>query len=146
MEAGVQNASKYVTEFGFIVIQERTSASMTFYLTLSNYTEGFGDSQNFWIGLDVMNKLTSRYTWILRIEARVSGTGLFAIGEYYNFRVASGDQNYRFNIGNFNNFGCWFQVFLEAMVIEDLNNGHKDACSKQRQCTLVKMQWKSKIE
>ncbi|XP_075244291.1 uncharacterized protein LOC142338419 isoform X2 [Convolutriloba macropyga] len=98
MEAGVQNASKYVTEFGFIVVQERTSASMTFYLTLSNYTEGFGDSQNFWIGLDVMNKLTSRYTWILRIEARVSGTGLFAIGEYHNFRVASRDQNYRFNI------------------------------------------------
>ncbi|KAI0240874.1 Ficolin-2, partial [Lamellibrachia satsuma] len=72
---------------GWIVIQRRNSGSVDFFRDWSDYSNGFGDYDgNFWIGLEVIRRLTSEYKCLLRIELK-SQAGAHSFAEYSGFRV-----------------------------------------------------------
>merc|ERR1712048_482704 len=58
----IPGINKKVTVYcrkGWIVFQKRTSNTVNFYTTWAQYKNGFGDSQNFWLGNDNLNRLTA---------------------------------------------------------------------------------------
>jgi hypothetical protein len=67
--------------------------------SISSYIDGFSDGQaNFWLGLEYLNKLTSLYSYNLRIVATTTNhTNL--IEEYSSFRVGNLSENFRLTLG-----------------------------------------------
>ena len=73
---------------GWIIIQRRTDASVTFNRNWNDYKNGFGDlNGNFWLGLEKIHKLASPGKGaILRIDLKhISAPIQLKYAEYSNF-------------------------------------------------------------
>merc|ERR1712151_1358636 len=83
---------------GWIVFQKRTSNTVNFYTTWAQYKNGFGDSQNFWLGNDNLNRLTSAgYTQARIFLEEADGTAGY--GEWDGFKVAPESAKYMLSVG-----------------------------------------------
>uniref|UniRef100_A0A1I8HWT0 Fibrinogen C-terminal domain-containing protein n=1 Tax=Macrostomum lignano TaxID=282301 RepID=A0A1I8HWT0_9PLAT len=77
----------------FFIIQQRVSAEESFRRTLASYIRGFGNENNFWIGLNRIASLTDGGA-TLRVEMKLwNGTEWYA--EYSNFTVEGVGSMYR---------------------------------------------------
>ncbi|KAL4227122.1 hypothetical protein ACF0H5_015095 [Mactra antiquata] len=84
---------------GWIVIQQRTSAS-DFYKTWEEYKEGFGDlNGNFWLGNENIWTLTSTGHWKLRVELTYGHESGYA--EYDAFSIGDETTNYVLSVGTY---------------------------------------------
>nr|XP_034311365.1 fibroleukin-like [Crassostrea gigas] len=84
------------------IIQRRTDGSVNFHGKLwMDYEKGFGSISNeFWIGLGEIHRLTSLGLTVLRIQLGFSdNTVQYAM--YSNFTVGGPDSNYRLHIGGY---------------------------------------------
>ena len=81
-----------------ILIASRINARPRFfYRPFGDYVEGFTDGQsNFWIGLDILNKVTNKYNYKLRIETE---DGVY-VEEYRNFTVGDKSSNYKLTLAS----------------------------------------------
>ncbi len=82
-----------------LLIASRDYADPEFFnKNLKQYVEGFSDGQsNFWIGLDILNKVTSSHDYKLRVIATTK-QGSELVEEYLYFKVANASQNYRLTV------------------------------------------------
>ncbi|KAH8284517.1 hypothetical protein KR018_002737 [Drosophila ironensis] len=88
---------------GWLVIQRRVSVSENFYRNWTSYEQGFGDLENnFFIGLDKLNKLTSLEAQELYIHLEdFSGQTRYA--HYSLFHVGNAQVNYTLDqLGTYN--------------------------------------------
>ncbi|KAL4220326.1 hypothetical protein ACF0H5_020733 [Mactra antiquata] len=84
---------------GWIVIQQRTSAS-DFYKTWEEYKEGFGDlNGNFWLGNENIWRLTSTGHWKLRVELTYVDESGYA--EYDTFGLGDEVSSYALSVGGY---------------------------------------------
>ncbi|XP_041469250.1 ficolin-2-like [Lytechinus variegatus] len=80
---------------GWLVIQRRHDGSVDFYRDWASYKNGFGDRENeFWLGNDIIHRITYQATYRLRIEM-VDLQGNHWKAKYDNFRVGSESELYR---------------------------------------------------
>ncbi|XP_041467744.1 ficolin-1-like [Lytechinus variegatus] len=80
---------------GWTVIQRRHDGSVDFYRDWASYKNGFGDIENeFWLGNDIIHRITYQATYRLRIEM-VDLQGNQSSAVYDNFRVANEGDQYR---------------------------------------------------
>ncbi|XP_046863999.1 fibrinogen gamma chain-like [Xenia sp. Carnegie-2017] len=86
---------------GWTVFQRRLDGSVNFYRGWQDYKNGFGNlTSEFWLGLDKINRLTSRKKNRLRIDME-DFTGNTAYAEYHIFLVASEGQKYKLDLGTY---------------------------------------------
>ncbi|XP_069593909.1 tenascin-like [Ranitomeya imitator] len=80
---------------GWTVFQRRTSGKLDFYQRWRTYGEGFGDpSDEFWLGLDWLHKLTSGpVKYELRVDLRAGDESAYAV--YRTFNVGSSRDRYK---------------------------------------------------
>ena len=90
----------YIVNKPMILFASRNYSVYNFFRrSISSYIDGFSDGQaNFWLGLEYLNKLTSLYSYNLRIVATTTNhTNL--IEEYSSFRVGNLSENFRLTLG-----------------------------------------------
>ncbi|XP_046863416.1 fibroleukin-like [Xenia sp. Carnegie-2017] len=86
---------------GWTVFQRRLDGSVNFYRGWQDYKNGFGNlTSDFWLGLDKINRLTSRKHKKLRIDME-DFTGITGYAEYDFFSVASERQKYKLDLGKY---------------------------------------------
>lgn len=92
--------SKAVVECrdGWVVLQKRTSNSVTFWKNWADYKSGFGDSANTWLGNDNLHQLTRAGFTELRIEL-MEADGNTGYGEWDGFGIADEANKYRLSVG-----------------------------------------------
>ena len=83
-----------------ILFASRENSKFDFFnRSLEEYEDGFTDGQfNFWLGLDVLHKITSSNDLKLKIVA-ISQTKLKYVEEYSLIKVANSSDNYRLILG-----------------------------------------------
>ncbi|XP_053552038.1 ficolin-1 [Bombina bombina] len=86
---------------GWLVFQRRWDGSVDFFRDWKSYKMGFGSRLNeFWLGNDNLNKITSIGTWELRIDLQeVDNTKKFA--KYTSFQVLGETEKYKLLLGSF---------------------------------------------
>lgn len=86
---------------GWIVIQRRSKGDVDFKKSWNEYREGFGDfTGDFWLGLDAIHKLTSEFSYQLRIDMRTTESEqLYA--QFNQFKVAGEDKSYFLTVGDY---------------------------------------------
>ncbi|RUS76135.1 hypothetical protein EGW08_016105, partial [Elysia chlorotica] len=85
---------------GWIVIHRRTIGKLDFNREWQQYKEGFGELDgDFWLGLEKIHKLTSRWTHELRVELGYQGAVYYA--NYDSFYVEGEYFSYSLNIGTY---------------------------------------------
>ncbi|KAH3869316.1 ficolin-2-like [Dreissena polymorpha] len=84
---------------GWTVIQRRASAS-DFYKSWAEYTAGFGDEHNFWLGNEKVFALTGSGGYKLRVDLTAIG-GATAYASYQQFAVAGEKDVYRLSVSNY---------------------------------------------
>jgi len=89
------------TENGsWTVIQRRYDGSEDFYRGWGHYKYGFGSPKSeFWLGLELLHKLTTKQCHELRIDMKYNGKEYFA--KYSYVKVSGEDDKYRLELGNF---------------------------------------------
>ncbi|XP_022097576.1 ficolin-3-like [Acanthaster planci] len=86
---------------GWIVLQRRHDSSEDFYRSWNEYRIGFGNlSSNFWLGNDILAKLTANRSWTLRVDLE-DWDGHRAWAKYPDFKVSP--DLYRLEIGRYDN-------------------------------------------
>ncbi|CAC5408521.1 Fibrinogen-like protein 1,Fibrinogen-like protein A,Tenascin,Ryncolin-2,Ryncolin-4,Tenascin-X,Fibrinogen alpha chain,Ryncolin-1,Ficolin-1,Fibrinogen C domain-containing protein 1 [Mytilus coruscus] len=105
---------------GWTVIQRRIDGRVNFNRNWVEYENGFGDLQNeFWLGNKYINILTSKGSFILRVEL-VQSNGMTYYAEYSTFVVSDASFNYALtvygysgNAGNYmsHNNGRYFSTY-----------------------------------
>ena len=91
---------------GWTVFQRRLDGSVNFYRGWQDYKNGFGNlTSEFWLGLDKINRLTSRKHKKLRIDME-DFTGNTTYAEYDFFSVASERQKYKLDLGTYSGTKC----------------------------------------
>ncbi|PAA83076.1 hypothetical protein BOX15_Mlig015675g2, partial [Macrostomum lignano] len=81
----------------WIVVQQRRSASLGFDRPWADYVRGFGDGENFWIGLTALHMLTTASNRGAGVNLRIQMTfwnGTEAFAEYTGFQVAGHEANF----------------------------------------------------
>ncbi|XP_072024577.1 fibrinogen-like protein A [Amphiura filiformis] len=85
--------------YGWIVFQRRYDGSVDFYRNWDDYVEGFGTVDGeFWMGLHLLQKLTSSGTWELKILLEDFNGGT-AYANYPSFSIGDAASNYTLHIG-----------------------------------------------
>lgn len=82
---------------GWLVIQRRSSGSVDFNRSWTEYREGFGNAGQFgefWLGLETIHQLTKAGDQELLVQLK-NETGHYEYGRYKRFQVAGADQKYR---------------------------------------------------
>jgi len=82
------------------VVQRRYDGSVNFYRTYREYVRGFGNKQEYWLGLERMHELTKngQYELLIHMTDRM-GRKVYA---YYNyFMVDSASRGYRMQLGDY---------------------------------------------
>jgi len=98
----LRSGLEVVCDGGWIVIQRRMSAQVSFNRNWTDYKIGFGDVQgNFWAGLESIHELTSRRRHEVRFEFTYNNKSYFA--DYGKFVVAGESDNYRLTISGYDN-------------------------------------------
>jgi len=86
---------------GWTVFQKRFDGSTSFKQNWKKYQNGFGNLEaEFWLGLDILNKLTSSAKCVLRVDIG-SFKGEFKNAEWTTFKVADSKQNYKLEVGDY---------------------------------------------
>ncbi|XP_046863415.1 ficolin-1-like [Xenia sp. Carnegie-2017] len=86
---------------GWTVFQRRLDGSVNFYRGWQDYKNGFGNlASEFWLGLNKINRLTSRKHKKLRIDME-DFTGNKKYAEYDFFSVASEWHKYKLDLGKY---------------------------------------------
>ncbi|XP_052786383.1 microfibril-associated glycoprotein 4-like [Mya arenaria] len=82
---------------GWTVFKHRVNGSVDFYQNFSSYENGFGSPHGeFWLGLRLLNELTSRRNHTLRIDLKAhNGTRMYDV--YDGFSVGAGS-NYTLHV------------------------------------------------
>ncbi|WAR29479.1 ANGP4-like protein [Mya arenaria] len=98
-----QNASVFcdmdTDQGGWTVFQHRMNGKVDFYRNFSSYENGFGSLQGeFWLGLKLINEMTSRTSNDLRIDI-TRGNGSPAYVVFADFSVGAGS-NYTLHVGD----------------------------------------------
>ncbi|KAL1404772.1 hypothetical protein pipiens_005229 [Culex pipiens pipiens] len=106
---------------GWLVIQSRSSGSVNFNRSWTEYRDGFGNvglSGEFWLGLETIHQLTKAGDQELLVQLK-DETGHSAYGRYKRFQVAGADQRYRLSpLGEFS-----------GAIGEKLDNSRNEAFS-----------------
>ncbi|KAM4663916.1 ficolin-2-like [Discoglossus pictus] len=91
----------HTDEGGWMVFQRRWDGSVDFSRDWKSYKTGFGKRKNeFWLGNDILHKITSNGTWELRIDLQdFENTKHFA--KYASFKVLGEDEKYTLLLGDF---------------------------------------------
>ncbi|XP_032490923.1 tenascin isoform X5 [Phocoena sinus] len=82
---------------GWIVFLRRKNGREDFYRNWKAYTAGFGDlKEEFWLGLDTLNKITAQGQYELRVDLRDHGQSAYAV--YDKFSVGDARTRYRLKV------------------------------------------------
>uniref|UniRef100_A0A1I8HV19 Fibrinogen C-terminal domain-containing protein n=1 Tax=Macrostomum lignano TaxID=282301 RepID=A0A1I8HV19_9PLAT len=85
------------TRLSFVIIQQRSKiwvgGRLSFERNWTEYENGFGDAEEFWVGLRAIHHVTGSSPRQLRVEA-VSHSNILYVAEYSHFSVAGSDTNY----------------------------------------------------
>ncbi|KAM9081990.1 tenascin isoform 1-T1 [Megaptera novaeangliae] len=82
---------------GWIVFLRRKNGREDFYRNWKAYTAGFGDlREEFWLGLDTLNKITAQGQYELRVDLRDHGQSAYAV--YDKFSVGDARTRYRLKV------------------------------------------------
>lgn len=86
---------------GWIVFQRRWDGSVDFFRDWNSYKNGFGSRLNeFWLGNENLNVLTSSGTWEMRIDLQdFENTKHYA--KYASFQILGEDEKYKLLLGAF---------------------------------------------
>ena len=86
---------------GWTVFQKRFDGSVRFSREWDEYAFGFGDlNGEYWLGLRKVHELTSRGTWVLRVDLEdFDGETVYAL--YDSFQVESAHNYFRLKIGSY---------------------------------------------
>uniref|UniRef100_A0A8D8CEE6 Ficolin-1 n=1 Tax=Culex pipiens TaxID=7175 RepID=A0A8D8CEE6_CULPI len=91
-------------EGNWLVIQSRSSGSVDFNRSWTDYRDGFGNVSllgEFWLGLETIHQLTKAGDQELLVQLK-NETGHYEYGRYKRFQVAGADQRYRLSpLGEF---------------------------------------------
>ncbi|XP_043575879.1 tenascin isoform X3 [Chiloscyllium plagiosum] len=86
---------------GWMVFQRRQSGRVDFFRNWKNYTNGFGNpSDEFWLGLENLHKITSQGHYQLRVDFRDEGDSAYAV--YDRFLISDAKSRYKLHIGRYN--------------------------------------------
>ena len=86
---------------GWTVFQKRLDGSVDFHLNWNDYKIGFGNpSDEFWLGLDKIHRLTSDNNNMLRVDLG-DFEGITAYAEYNMFGVMSENDKYKLIVAYF---------------------------------------------
>ncbi|KAM3915579.1 tenascin-N-like [Leptodactylus fuscus] len=79
---------------GWTVFQRRFNGKLDFYQRWRTYSEGFGDpNDEFWLGLEWLNKLTTAVPYELRVDLRAGDESAYAV--YNTFSVGTSRDRYK---------------------------------------------------
>ncbi|XP_063570469.1 tenascin isoform X7 [Pongo abelii] len=82
---------------GWIVFLRRKNGRENFYQNWKAYAAGFGDrKEEFWLGLDNLNKITAQGQYELRVDLRDHGETAFAV--YDKFSVGDAKTRYKLKV------------------------------------------------
>ncbi|NWW50121.1 TENA protein, partial [Pedionomus torquatus] len=85
---------------GWIVFLRRQNGKEDFYRNWKNYVTGFGDlTDEFWIGLENLHKITSQGQYELRVDLRDKGETAYAV--YDRFSVGDAKSRYRLRVDGY---------------------------------------------
>ncbi|XP_061459945.1 tenascin isoform X2 [Rhineura floridana] len=85
---------------GWIVFLRRQNGKEDFYRNWRTYETGFGNPKDeFWLGLDKLNKITSQGQYELRVDLRDQGETAYAL--YDKFLVGNATTRYRLNVDGY---------------------------------------------
>ncbi|XP_048414898.1 tenascin isoform X18 [Stegostoma tigrinum] len=86
---------------GWMVFQRRQNGRVDFFRNWKNYTNGFGDpSDEFWLGLENLHKITSQGLYQLRVDLRDKGDSAYAV--YDRFLISDAKSRYKLHFGQYN--------------------------------------------
>ncbi|XP_059170341.1 ficolin-1-A-like [Physella acuta] len=89
-----------VTDGGGWIVLMRRYQGENFTRPWADYKNGFGSFDfDFWLGLDEISSLTSRGTWLLRIDMRFNRVYYFIT--YVGFKVDGEDKQYTLHVGTY---------------------------------------------
>ena len=115
-DLGVANPDSYISDDGYVIIQQRVDSSVSFNKSMVEYENGFGSpgiGNNFWLGLETVYNLTSERQWKLKVEVRITGESEMKAVEFDSFSIGSKNEGYQFNLGMRN-----FKYFLNAASLK----------------------------
>ncbi|KAJ8005892.1 hypothetical protein DPEC_G00122620 [Dallia pectoralis] len=85
---------------GWIVFVRRQSGKLEFFRNWRNYTAGFGDmSDEFWLGLANLHKITAAGQYELRVDLRDKGEVAYA--QYDKFSISEPRSRYKVHVGGY---------------------------------------------
>ncbi|PKU36098.1 tenascin isoform x1 [Limosa lapponica baueri] len=85
---------------GWIVFLRRQNGKEDFYKNWKTYVAGFGDpTDEFWIGLENLHKITSQGQYELRVDLQDEGETAYAV--YDRFSVGDGKSRYRLRVDGY---------------------------------------------
>ncbi|XP_074017443.1 tenascin isoform X4 [Numenius arquata] len=85
---------------GWIVFLRRQNGKEDFYKNWKTYVAGFGDpTDEFWIGLENLHKITSQGQYELRVDLRDEGETAYAV--YDRFSVGDAKSRYRLRVDGY---------------------------------------------
>ncbi|KAJ7988533.1 hypothetical protein DPEC_G00324560 [Dallia pectoralis] len=85
---------------GWLVFLRRQNGNLEFFRNWKNYTLGFGDMTNeFWLGLANLHKMTESDQYELRVDLRDNGESAYA--QYETFTISDARSRYKIHIGGF---------------------------------------------
>ena len=139
-------------EDGWIIIQRRVDASVSFERSWDEYVAGFGDvAGNFWLGLEEMHYLTTTCPMRVQIDVKLFNNASVSI-PYEEFRVEDAASEYLLIVASYNSgFDPLYNSFTtnsgSKFSTYDRNNNDADYNCAQRyragwwfdSCTLVNL-------
>ena len=113
---------------GWTVFQKRRDGSVEFFRAWDDYKRGFGNLNNeFWLGLDKINRLTVSSRNKLRVDLEdLHGSTVFA--EYSSFTVASERVKYQVSLGSYSGSLPLF----ETITLESATAKHSGSVERKK--------------
>ncbi|KAG8549021.1 hypothetical protein GDO81_023082, partial [Engystomops pustulosus] len=125
---------------GWIVFQRRYDGSVDFLQDWDSYKKGFGNRlSEFWLGNDIIHKISSSGTWELRIDLQdFDFINYFA--KYSSFKVMGESEKYKLVLGGFT--GGNAAEILSPFITEDvLHPGPKTDADLRNCADVFKGSW-----
>jgi len=94
----------HCSDDGYIIVQDRPlcgDEEYTFNQDWDTYKKGFGEmNKGYWLGLDIISKITKAYNFELVVEVESDGGGHYS-SRYDSFVVSGEEENYRLSVGEY---------------------------------------------
>lgn len=127
---------KVFCQEGWTVIQRRQDGSEVFHRAWEYYERGFGDlAREFWLGLDLIYRLTSAENQSLRIDME-DKNGNKAYAQYADFRIDGPTDKYRLHISGFSGTVDDNLAYHNTYAFSTYDQDNDDTgsnCAKQRE-------------